>query len=836
MRPSRFVLASALTLAGLSALVAAAPQSAPSTLSAATPGAATMPVDEIRPGMVAIGRTVFDGTRVEEFKAHILGVLENVIGTHRNLILARLEGGPLANTGVIAGMSGSPVYIDGRLVGAVSYALGEFSKEPIAGITPIAEMKDATSFGGGVRPPGSRVQLDLPLTRENLTTALRKSLAWNRPFASRPEDAALEGVRAVGGLAAGQLATELRPIATPLVMSGFNPELADLFGSAFSTQGFVPSGGGVAGARPGEMPFEGPLKPGDAIGVMLVNGDLQMGGTGTVTAIDGNRVYAFGHPLYNLGPTEFPMTRAYVYTVLPSLFSSIKLSTTGDVIGTFQQDRATAIAGTLGPGPRMIPITINLQADQAPARTFHFEVANDQLFTPLMAYAAIYNTLGSYERQFGATTFAIKGEATIKNHAPVSFDDLFSTGRSAMDASAYIVAPLTYLLGNDREQVEIGGLTLSIRSAERPETATLERVWLDDPRPRAGQTVPLKMVLRTYRGEELVKTVPIAIPANASRGPFDSGDRRRTARTGRTAADPGAAADASGRPGHRVTQPRAPQRHAVRQAARVGGGSRRGRRAAAVAAAVGDGGARGGPERRELQSAPQRHPRRVGGADRSGGQRDAHADDHRAAELGRRLRRDTTLMHTTRARAFAAAVILALTLAPLLASSPRFFQTDSQAEFLKGEVTNLSIDTTGRVALAPSTDLVYETTAPFVWSILSQVDGTLFVAPATRARCIASTRAAPARCSSTAASSKSTPWRPPRTADSTWPPRRTARSTRSIATGPPRPFSIPPTSTSGPSPSTARATSTPGPARKAWSTRSRRTGRARRSTRPRRHT
>src|ERR1700681_2705446 len=150
----RLTLTFLLTIAGLGVLVAAGPPS-------------TMNVDEIRPGMVAVGRTVFEGTRVEEFRVNILGVLENVIGTHRNLILARLEGGPLANTGVIAGMSGSPVYIDGRLIGAVSYALGAFSKEPIAGITPIEEMTDATSLGGP-RPAGARARLELPLTRENL--------------------------------------------------------------------------------------------------------------------------------------------------------------------------------------------------------------------------------------------------------------------------------------------------------------------------------------------------------------------------------------------------------------------------------------------------------------------------------------------------------------------------------------------------------------------------------------------------------------------------------------------------------------------------------------------
>src|SRR3954463_968868 len=141
-----------------------------------------MSIAEIRPGMVGVGRTVFEGTRVEDFKVNILGVLENVIGTHRNLILARLEGGPLANTGVIAGMSGSPVYVEGRLVGAVSYALGQFSKEPIAGITPIAEMTDATAFAGA-RPAAARVHIDFPLTRENLDAAFRRALNWNRPFA-----------------------------------------------------------------------------------------------------------------------------------------------------------------------------------------------------------------------------------------------------------------------------------------------------------------------------------------------------------------------------------------------------------------------------------------------------------------------------------------------------------------------------------------------------------------------------------------------------------------------------------------------------------------------------
>jgi SpoIVB peptidase S55 len=504
MRFRRLAFTLLLTIVGFSGLFrAAAPQ---------------MDVSEIRPGMAGIGRTVFEGTHVDEFRVKVLGVIENVIGARRNLILARLEGGPLANTGVIAGMSGSPVYVDGRLIGAVSYALGSFSKEPIAGITPIAEMTDATSLSEA-RPRAARIQLDPPLTPENLTAAFRRALNWNRPFADRPADARFVGTSAVSrvtGIADDQLGTLLRPIATPLVISGFEPDVADFLGSAFRDNGFIPTGGSARGVAAGEMPFEGPLKPGDAIGVSFLNGDLELGATGTVTHIDGDRVYAFGHPMYNLGPTEFPMTRAYVYTVLPSLFSSLKLSTTGEVIGTFLQDRATAIAGRLGSGPQTIPIVLTLEPQRGPSRTFHFGVVNDQLFTPLMTYAAILDTLGSYERQNGVSTYSVRGKAALKKHDDIAFDNIFAGNTASAGAASYMVAPITYLMANDFEKVELDRLEFTVSSSEEPKTATLQRVWLDDPRPRAGKTVPLKVALRTFRGEEVIRTLPVGIPANAS--------------------------------------------------------------------------------------------------------------------------------------------------------------------------------------------------------------------------------------------------------------------------------------------------------------------------------
>jgi hypothetical protein len=478
-----------------------------------------MPVSEIRPGMTGVGHTVFNGTRVEQFKAHVLGVIENVMGPQRNLILARLEGGPLAETGVIAGMSGSPVYIDGKLIGAVSYALGSFAKEPIAGITPIEEMTADAALGGTplARPVAARLRVEYPLTRESLIAAFRRALNWSRPFADRPEDAQLVGVSGIPGLGGREIGTWLRPIATPLVMAGFEPDMADALGAAFRDQGFIPTGGAAAaGARPGEMPFDGPLKPGDAIGVNFVSGDLLLGGTGTVTHIDGDLVYAFGHPMYNLGPTEFPMTRAYVYTVLPSLFSSTKLSTTGEVIGTVLQDRATAIAGRLGPAPSMMPVTLNVEAARGSRKTFKFNVVRDQLFTPLMTYSALVNTLTSYERQFGTATYAVEGRTLVDKHDPVTFENLFSGESALMAAAAYIVTPLTALMSNDAEKVTIGGVEVTMKTAEEPRTATVERVWIDDPRPRAGRTVPLKVLLRTYRGEDALQTIPLQIPASAT--------------------------------------------------------------------------------------------------------------------------------------------------------------------------------------------------------------------------------------------------------------------------------------------------------------------------------
>lgn len=470
-----------------------------------------MPIEEIKPGMIGTGRTIFEGSELTDFKVHILGVLKNVQAPQRNLILARLEGGPLAETGVIAGMSGSPVYVDGRLIGAVAYSIGAFPKEPIAGITPIAEMIEATSNGSERRGGSPQARIELPVSPERLAAAIRANYARIAAFADRPADVQAFGLPAAAGSQMGAL---LRPIATPLMLSGMDSGTSDLVSSMFRDAGFTPMFSGAAG---GGAPAEtGPLRPGDPVGVSLLSGDAEMGATGTITHIDGNRIYGFGHPFFNFGPTAFPLTRAHVYATLPSLMSSFKIATMGEVIGTMQQDRATAIAGTLGPGPAVIPISITLDNGRGPKRTFKYTAVNDQLFTPLLTYVALFNTLGNYERQFGSMTFMVKGQATFDKHAALAYEDIFTGDSTIAAASAYVAGPVTMLLANDVEKVTLKGVELAVTASEESRSATIERVWLDDVRPRAGRTVPLKVLTRSYRGAEKISTIPIEIPANAA--------------------------------------------------------------------------------------------------------------------------------------------------------------------------------------------------------------------------------------------------------------------------------------------------------------------------------
>ena len=473
-----------------------------------------LPLDQVRPGMTGVGWTVFEGTKVEEFKVSILGVLENAIGPKQSVVIARLEGGPLAQTGVIAGMSGSPVLIDGKLLGAVAYGF-PFSKETIAGITPIGEMIEATStpapravsarFNAGFGPNGPRV----PLDRKTLVSALQRPLR-----VVSPDRASVSA----GGLPGQFSGMAMSPLSLPLVFSGFDHSTFEWARGLFGSLGFTPVlGGGSAGIPPGPLPD---LQPGGAVGVTLIEGDMDLSVTGTITHIDGDRVYAFGHPFYNLGPTQFPMKKAYVYSVFPSLYQSWKISSAAkDAVGTIEQDRTTAIAGRLGKPPRMIPVTVKLATSRGQERKFSFRIVEDELFSPVLAYVSLASVLQANERTFGTSTVRVDAKLTLTGGREVRVEDLFTLEQPSLQAAALVAAPLAYVMSNDFERVSVDKLDVDASSYETIQTATLQRAWIERTGPvRPGTILTLKLLLRTYRGEALSETIPIVIPSTAPAG------------------------------------------------------------------------------------------------------------------------------------------------------------------------------------------------------------------------------------------------------------------------------------------------------------------------------
>ena len=496
-------LAAGVTLAAL----ALAP------LPAATP---RMPVADVEAGMQGVGVTVFDGTTREQFDVHVLGVLTNVLGPRRSLIVARLEGGPLAETGVIQGMSGSPVYIDDRLVGAVSYALGSFSREAIAGITPIEEMAatDATPLRAARRrstplPPAHAV------THDTLVDVVANAFHPRGPFARRPGDVRAAGLPPVD---AGRIGALLRPIATPLVLSGFAPEIHDLWRAAFDAGGLIPTVGGLRAGTQAEED-DAPLEPGDPVGASLIQGDLAMAGTGTVTLVEDGRVYAFGHPFYNLGRAQMPMTRARVTTLLPSLAISSRLATIGPVLGTIDQDRSTGIYGSLGPGPELIPVTLSIAAaDRRLNERFEFEIIDDPLFTPILTLTGVLNTFLSWTRDVApASTYEVDGTATLEDgNGRVAFRNVFTGPSAAFSAALSATVPLMTLLDNRFEPVGVTRIDIDVRTHERTRTALLERVQVNADRIRPGDTVPVRILARTLDGQPIASEVGVEVPRDAS--------------------------------------------------------------------------------------------------------------------------------------------------------------------------------------------------------------------------------------------------------------------------------------------------------------------------------
>ena len=480
-----------------------------------------MPLDQVKPGMKGVGKTVFRGAEVEEFEAEVLGVLKNIT-PRQDAILARLSGGPLEKTGVMGGMSGSPVYVDGRLIGAVAFSF-PFSKEAVAGLTPIEQMV-------GIFEQSNEPVRGDPIVVEVSSIAPHRTLGIRGPGILPVPNSRTAPVFTVSkSMAAG--AASLKPLSgqlfryidTPLVLSGVAAEAADLLGGALGAYGMrvLQGGGSGSGAAGAELADGSDVVPGSSIAVQLMRGDLGFGASasGTVTHREGDRIYAFGHPWFSLGPVDLPVSKARVISLLPNLNNSFKIAVPTDLVGSITQDRSRGLYGTIGQAPKLIPLVVNLRSSRNTSRTFRFELVNDRLLTPFLANFTIFSTIISQERALGESTLQVQGKISLKDRPDVRIENLFSgEANSQLFASLAVGQPLSYILGSGFEGVDIQEIAVDITSIDEKRTGRLDRIWSNRESVRPGETVILSAVLRTPKGEEIVEKIPLPVPEDISGG------------------------------------------------------------------------------------------------------------------------------------------------------------------------------------------------------------------------------------------------------------------------------------------------------------------------------
>ncbi len=454
---------------------------------------AVLPLDQVKAGMKGTGKTVFNQGSPEEFDVEIIGVLHNWL-PKRNLIVARLQSDVLEKTGVVEGMSGSPVYVDGKLIGAVAYSIGNFSKEALAGITPIAEMLDISTD----QSPQSNFIAQIPFT-SHLTLEKIVELYRERFF----NFAAIES---------GQM---IKPLNIPLVFSGFSSHIFDKVKPLFSGLGFTPIHSGSTDQKQSVISSSDMvLQAGEAVAIQMVKGDLDVSAFGTVTHVNGNKILAFGHPFYNLGSVDFAMTKANVLAVVPSLMSSFWLAASDITIGRFIQDRTSGILGELGKMPKFIPLNFKLLDSEGEGKEFKVQIANDKIFTPLLVNLVTSNIIAAEERSFEDLTLELDGTIFLDNGASIHLRDLFSGNfdSAAVDLSGLVTAVVYFLTNNEFEKLGIHRIDINIGIAEEVRFAFLEKVWLGKYEAKPGEIIPIKVYYRNFRGSTVMEDFALPAP------------------------------------------------------------------------------------------------------------------------------------------------------------------------------------------------------------------------------------------------------------------------------------------------------------------------------------
>jgi hypothetical protein len=468
---------------------------------------------EIKPGMQGIAWTVFQGSEPEAMPVEIIGLLKNALGPKQDLIFAKL-GGPAVRTNVAGGMSGSPVYIDGKLAGAISRRVSTFSPDTICGITPIEQMLEVSALDDS-RPANSRAPGN------------------NGPRASIPIPSDLVA-RAVAAGASSDLlrqAAAMVPIETPLVFSGFQENVLRDVAPMLQQLGMaVVQGGGGGSTTSGSKPVAGwekALRPGQGIAGMLVSGDMAVSVQGTVTYNDGRRVLAFGHSMQNFGQVEMPMSRSDVLLTMASSYQPNKFANTGEVVGAIRQDRAGGILGILGEQAETIPmhVTVRSFAENGSVRAskeYRFNVFVEERYTPTLVMTALYNTLSGMNEFGEDNTYRLSGKVEMDGGSTLSLATMQSSGDSNAPApmllAGWVGDRFNRLFLNSVTQPRFKGAEVNVDLLPERRVASIENAWAATSEAEAGQTVSVKVFLRPFRGERLVRDIDVKLPTGLPPG------------------------------------------------------------------------------------------------------------------------------------------------------------------------------------------------------------------------------------------------------------------------------------------------------------------------------
>jgi hypothetical protein len=462
--------ATVLLVLALSAGAIAAAQSSPLFLT----------VSQIHPGMQGTGYTIFAGDTIESFHFEVLGIMPNLLGPKADIILVKLSAGTAKDFGVAAGMSGSPLYIDGKLIGALSLRFGDFTREAIGGVTPIEDMLNSNASTVG--PP-------------------------------------LVGFAADNSIESSARALQPTPMETPLVVSGFYRSVLMQFAQKFAALGITVGQGGAVD----DIGNERALVPGDMAAMVLSRGDLTLSASCTVTAVIGDQIYACGHPVLGFGKVLMPLARAHVLTTIDSPLSPTKIINVGSLIGTVTEDRSGGVVGKLGPAPPMIPVELAIKTSAA-EQHLHFEVVNHPQLTPLLVALGILNGLSANVSSIGDSALQLNGTISLDHHAAVHLQDTFAPSEQTVTDGYFVASSLESLvsriLNNPYEEVKIKSVELTLRGIPKHRWARIDSAWTEKTEVASGDTLAIKVLLRPYRGPAFVQTVSVKIPEDVSHGPL----------------------------------------------------------------------------------------------------------------------------------------------------------------------------------------------------------------------------------------------------------------------------------------------------------------------------